>query len=162
MVKVRVTQIRLPTKNNTLHEVKITETNQPVSLRKPNTSVQEGGGICYVDENVTFDYATENLNGRAWLFNCTGEAACSAHALTQVYDSYAQDWQTVEGGAVTSGCSESDASRAGPTPCLSIKTQDVYRTRGIYTVVWADGDTSEGGPFYSGTTGLSWLCSPSE
>jgi hypothetical protein len=50
-------------------------------------------------------------------------------------------WHTLVDGPVKNGCAKKDESIAVSAVCKIFRHENFeYRTKGIYTVVWADGD----------------------
>jgi hypothetical protein len=139
------------------HLSKITESRSQV--RKP-AKITFGDGSC--ETNTVFGLVLKGdyrAVGNAYTFDCVDAAACSQAAVVQIATpADPGDFMTLVSGPVKLGCAERDESIAVSTICHYHKGVDFeYRTEGIYTVVWTDGDVTLK-VFYSPHIITGWAC----
>jgi len=141
-----------PTKNHPLHIEQLTV---------PRDLIGGGGGDeCTAGQTLGFNSGNVTLTGSAYTYNCVGAAACSQHAAIQIFDPKDPSigWTTTKEGIQTSGCTKGHASVAVKTNCTKSSQQWDYRTQGIYTIVWDNGDVTGPVDEYSGTLSSTTLC----
>jgi hypothetical protein len=151
-VPVIVKNLITPTKTNPLRS--------ELLVVKPNVSIGDPGvsGECAIDQDTTF--GNKIMIGKAWVISCTGDETetCKTQATLQVYDKYLGLWEAVDSGVTTDGCSYAERSVAS-AGCTSTTTFYDYRTQGIYTILWGDGDVSGPVAFPGGEIEENFICS---
>jgi hypothetical protein len=126
----------------------------------PRPAISGGDGSC--ETNTVFGLVLKGnyrATGNAYTFDCIDAAACSQTAVIQYASPQSPgDFVTLVDGPITDGCAKADESIAVSAVCKLFKGEDwEYRTAGIYSVVWADGDLSQA-VYYSPVFTTQWAC----
>lgn len=116
-------------------------------------------GSCTVENATT--YFAGIITATTYMTDCTEAGICLQLADLQQLDSSMPKfgWGTIDSGVTTEGCSYANRSVASAS-CKTVTTKWSYRTLGIVTILWDDGDQS--GPedtYNNGLLDTKYLCS---
>jgi len=119
-----------------------------------------GGGVCNVAiKNPSVNLRPETVSGSATIIGCVGAAACSEFAqLQEESPTNPGNWFVVASGNRASGCSPGNGSIVVKRCTSTAHVFHTYRTQGIFSVVWDDGQVTGGVVFYSNNSVLQWAC----
>lgn len=98
------------------------------------------------------------LGGRTWTDTCTGALDCIQTADLQEQSPTDPDsWVNVENGSTEYGCVELDYAWAN-ADCRSTGVYNTYRTRGIFTIYWDNGEVFGPKDEYTGGYSIPYAC----
>jgi hypothetical protein len=125
---------------------------------KPDSGLKPDLALCAGKANEPeFNSSHSAITSVAFIDDCTTTpVSCLKRADLQAESENTNGWINVATGPTTTGCTEANASIVSE-PCEETSIGWIYRTEGVFKVVFSDGGVDDGSDI-SGTVSGGWGC----